>query len=70
MWNQMMSNGSGWMGLWMGTGMAVFGVLVIFGIVMLAKTLFNSPQPSVEPTGKTGEVEAKESAQKKRDLQL
>lgn len=49
--------------------MAVLGVLVIFGIVMLAKTLFNSPQPSVEPTGKTGEIEAKESAQKKRDLQ-
>jgi hypothetical protein len=57
MLNQMMSNGSGWMGLWMGTGMAVLVVLVISGIVLLAKTLFNSPQPSVEPTGKTGEIE-------------
>jgi len=29
-------------GLWMGTSMAVLGVLVIFGIVMLVKTLFNT----------------------------
>src|SRR3569832_338561 len=52
MLNQMMSNGSGWMGLWIGTGMAVLGVLVILGIVILVKTLLNTPQPSVKPAEK------------------
>ncbi|MBS0311179.1 MAG: hypothetical protein JSR88_07585 [Proteobacteria bacterium] len=52
MLNQMMSNGSGWMGLWMGTGMAVLVVLVIFGIVMLVKTLLNTPQSSAKPVEK------------------
>jgi hypothetical protein len=64
MWNQMMSNGSGWMGLWMVMGMAVFGVLVISGIVLLAKTLFNSPQPSVKPAVNAGEIETGDLAQK------
>lgn len=74
MWNQMMSNGSGWMG----TGMALFGVLVISGIVILMKALLNTSPPSVKSAENAGdilkaryargEIGAEEFAQKKRDL--
>ncbi len=74
MWNQMMSNGSGWMDI----GMALFGVLVVSGIVILVKALFSSSAPSVTSAESGsdilkgryahGEIGAEEFAQKKRDL--
>lgn len=74
MWNQMMSNGSGWMVV----GMALFGVLVVSGIVVLVKALFSAPATSVTSAENgsdilkgrfaRGEIGAEEFAQKKRDL--
>ncbi len=75
MWNQMMSNGLGWMGI----VMTLFGVFVISGIVILVKALLSastSSEPSTENVGDIlkarytrGEIRAEEFAQKKRDLQ-
>ncbi|MHB1174210.1 MAG: SHOCT domain-containing protein [Sulfuriferula sp.] len=74
MWNQMMNNGSGWMGV----GMALFGVLVVSGIVILVKALLSAAAPSVtSPENGSdllkaryarGEIGAEEFAQKKHDL--
>jgi uncharacterized membrane protein len=75
MWNQMMSNGP----VWMVGIMALFGVLAVSGIVILAKALLSGSEPSnisaengsdilLKARYARGEIGAEEFALKKRDL--
>lgn len=74
MWNQMMSNGP----VWMVGIMALFGVLAVSGIVILAKALLSDSESSnisaengsdiLKARYARGEIGAEEFAQKKHDL--